>query len=101
MERLIFGILQYVVVQFYPWFKLLLFSFVLGYDNDCMIMSLKQCKIKFKARIKLNHNIHVYINLVIAVSKFHSKGKSQQQMKEMTLCSITVNIYLLLFVTEV
>ena len=23
-----------------------------------MIMSLKQCKIKFKARIKLNHNIH-------------------------------------------
>ena len=31
---------------------------MLGYDNNCMIMSLKQCKIKFKARIKLNHNIH-------------------------------------------
>ena len=74
---------------------------VFGYENDGMIMSLKQCKIKFKARIKLNHNIHVYINLVIAVSKFHSKGKSQQQMKEMTVCSITVNIYLFLFVTEV
>ena len=49
MEGLIFGILQYVVVQFYPWFKLLLFSFVFGYDNDCIIVSLKQRKIKFKA----------------------------------------------------
>ena len=64
-------------------------------------MSLKQCKIKFKASFKLNHNIHENINLVITVSKFHSKGKSQQQMKEMTVCSITVNIYLFLFVTEV
>ena len=45
MERLIFGILQYVVVQFYPWFKLLLFSFVFGYDNDCIIVSLKQLTI--------------------------------------------------------
>ena len=46
MEGLIkfFGILQYVVVQFYPCFKLLLFSFVFGYDNDCMIMSLKHAK---------------------------------------------------------
>ena len=92
----------YVVVQFYLWFKLLLlFSLVFGYDNDCIIMSLKQCKIKFTTKIKLNHNIHVYINAVIAFSKFHSQRKSQQQMKEFTVCSITVNIYLFLFVTEV
>ena len=59
----------------------------------------RECKIKFNARIKLNHNIHVYISLVIAVSNFHSRQKSQQI--EMTVCSITVNMYLLLFVTEV
>ena len=35
------------------------------------------------------------------VYEFHSQWKSQQQMKEMTVCSITVNIYLFLFVTEV
>ena len=74
---------------------------VFGYENDCTIVSLKQCKIEFKARIKLNHNIHVHTSLVIAVSNFHSRQKSQQQMKEMSVCSITVNIYLFLFVTEV
>ena len=42
-----------VVVQFYPWFK---FNFLL-FLGICMIMSLKQRKIKFEPRIKLNHNI--------------------------------------------
>ena len=50
----------YVVVQFYPWFKLyfLLFLCLVMYDND-MIMGLKQEKIKFKPRIKLNHNMYM------------------------------------------
>ena len=46
------------MVQFYPWFK---FSFplFLGMVNKCIIiMSLKQRKIKFEPRIKLNHNIY-------------------------------------------
>ena len=47
----------YVVVQFYPWFKLsfLLFLGMVMYGND-MIMSLKQKKRKFEPKIKLNHN---------------------------------------------
>ena len=46
----------YVVVQFYPWFK---FYFLLfwGMVIYMMIMSLKQKKLKFKPRIKLNHNV--------------------------------------------
>ena len=44
----------FVVVQFYPWFKL--FLGMVMYGND-MIMSLKQKKRKFEPRIKLNHNI--------------------------------------------
>ena len=50
----------YVVVQFYPWFKLyfLLFLCMVMYDND-MIMGLKQDKIKFKPKIKLNHNMYM------------------------------------------
>ena len=47
-----------VVVHFYPWFK---FYFVLSmgmYDNN-MMMSLKQKKIRFKPRIKLNHNRYI------------------------------------------
>ena len=48
---------EYVVVQFYPWFKFscLLFLGMVMYDNN-MIMSLKQKKRKFEPRIKLNHN---------------------------------------------
>ena len=54
----LFALLEYVVFQFYPWFK---FSFLLFldmemYDND-MIMSLKQKKRKFEPRIKLNHSL--------------------------------------------
>ena len=45
----------YVVVQFYPWFK---FYFPLFWVMVSMIMSLKKRKIKFKPRIKLNHNIY-------------------------------------------
>ena len=50
----------YVVVKFYPWFTLyfLLFLCMVMYDND-MIMGLKQKKIKFKPRIKLNHNMYM------------------------------------------
>ena len=50
----------YVVVQFYLWFKFsfLLFLGMVMYDNN-MIMSLKQKKRKFEARIKLNHNIYI------------------------------------------
>ena len=48
------------VVKFHPWFKLyvLLFLCMVMYDND-MIMGLKQEKIKFKPRIKLNHNMYM------------------------------------------
>ena len=58
---------EYVVVQFYPWFKFsfLLFLGMVMYDNN-MIMSLKQKKRKFEPRIKLNHNKYtkkrIYIN---------------------------------------
>jgi len=49
-----------VVVQFYPWlkFSFLLFSGMGMYGNN-MMMSLKQKKIKFKPRIKLNHNRYI------------------------------------------
>ena len=48
----------YVLIQFYPWFKFyfLLFLGLVMYD---MIMIFKQGKIKFKPRIKLNHNIYI------------------------------------------
>ena len=46
----------YVVVQFYPQFKFYIPLF-LGMVI-CMIMSLKQREIKFKPRIKWNHNIY-------------------------------------------
>ena len=39
----------YLVVQFYPWFKV--------YENKYMIMNMKQKKIKVEPRIKLNYNI--------------------------------------------
>ena len=51
-------LLVYVVVQFCPWFKFL----PLFWDMVCMIMSLKQRKIKFKPRIKLNHNIYFILD---------------------------------------
>ena len=46
------------VVQFYPWFKFyfLLFLGIVVYDNE-----FEQRKIEFEPRIKLNHNILVYI----------------------------------------
>ena len=67
----LFGI--FVVVQFYPWFKFCfpLFWGMVMYDNG-----LKQRKIKFKPRIKLNHNIlnegedFVIVNHLILVAKF-------------------------------
>ena len=48
----------YVLIQFYPWFKFyfLLFLGLVMYD---MIMIFKQGKMKFKPRIKLNHNIYI------------------------------------------
>ena len=50
---------MYVVVQFYPRFKIffLLFLGMVMYDNN-MIMSLKQKKRNFEPRIKLNHNMY-------------------------------------------
>ena len=55
--------LIYVVVH-HPWFKLYfsLFWGMVMYDND-MIISLRQGKIKFKARIKLNHSIAPFLLL--------------------------------------
>ena len=46
------------MVQFYPWFKFyfLLFLGIVVYDNE-----FEQRKIEFEPRIKLNHNILVYI----------------------------------------
>ena len=44
---------------FYPWLKFCFHMFLgmLMHDND-MITSLKQTKMKFKPRIKLNHKIY-------------------------------------------
>ena len=42
----------YVVLHFYPWFKFYFPSGMVIYDNE-----FKQREIKFKPRIKLNHNI--------------------------------------------
>ena len=47
---------------------MLSFNFILGLNFislcfwvwQCMVMSLKQREIKFKPRIKLNHNIYIY-----------------------------------------
>ena len=41
-----------------------------------MIMSLKQREIKFKPRIKLNHNIYIYLK------KTHTKQISKQNKKK-------------------
>ena len=51
------------MVKFYPWFKFY-YPFLGGeggggYGRLCMIMSRKQKEVKFKPRIKLNHNIYV------------------------------------------
>ena len=43
----------YVVVQFYPWFKPYFPLFQTPYHTQ------KQRKMKFKSRIKLNHNIYI------------------------------------------
>ena len=52
----------HVISSINPWFKFyfLLFLGMVMYDNN-MIMSLKQKKIKFKPRIKLNHNMYIVI----------------------------------------
>ena len=51
---------MYVAVQFYPWLKFyfLLFLGMAMYNHD-MIISLKWKQIKFKPRIKLNHNMYM------------------------------------------
>ena len=63
----------YVVVQFYPWFKFY-FPLFLGMVI-CMIMSLKQRKINFEPRIKLNHNIYIVQEIncfkIIYLFRFH------------------------------
>ena len=66
---------SYVVVKFHPWFKLYFLSFLcmVMYDND-MIMGLKQEKIKFKPRIKLNHNMY----MVTTVTGFSIEGGTRQ-----------------------
>ena len=45
----------YLLVQFYPWFK---FYFPLFFRMVMLKMNLKQRKIEFEPRIKLNHNIY-------------------------------------------
>ena len=45
----------YVVVQFYPWFK---FHFPLFLGTEMYDNEFETKKIKFKPRIKLNHNIY-------------------------------------------
>ena len=49
----------YVVVQFYSWFKFCfpLFLGMVMYDNEFEIK-----EIKFKPRIKLNHNIYIDVD---------------------------------------
>ena len=73
----------YIVVQFYTWFK---FFFVL-------IMSLKQRKISFEPRIKLNHNINTtpyfsaikifYCTLEERILPFVSSRRIKLHSKEM------------------
>ena len=59
----------YLVVLFYPWFKFLFFCFkiiIIHYHTQ------KQKIIKFKPKIKLNHNI--YNSLKLNVLSFIQKG---------------------------
>ena len=54
----------YVVVQFYPWFKILFFCFkliIIHYHTQ------KQKKRKFEPRIKLNHNRYSFASKEIVV----------------------------------
>ena len=53
---LLFSINTYVVVQFYPWFK---FYFPLFQTHYHTLPYQKEREIKFKPRIKLNHNIYI------------------------------------------
>ena len=53
-----------VAVQFYPWFK---FYFPLFWVWQCMVMSLKQKELKFKPRIKLNHNIYMHTLFTMSI----------------------------------
>ena len=43
-----------------------------------MIVSLKQRKIKFELRIKLNHNIHTYFETIIYSADTSSSGHGHQ-----------------------
>ena len=55
----------YVVVQFHPWFKFIFLCFGVWL---CMIISLKQRKIKFKPRIKIEpKHIHQEVELLPTV----------------------------------
>ena len=68
----------------YPWFKFYfpLFWSMVMYD---MIMSEKQREIKFKPRIKLNHNIHIKL----ACSKQNkTKNYFNIDVAKVTLCII-------------
>ena len=56
---------MYVVVQFYRWFKLMLLSFVFDYGNVDNEFETKE--IKFKPRIKLNHNMYLLLHTVSRV----------------------------------
>ena len=49
------------LVQLYPWFK---FYFPLFLGIVMLIISLKQRKINFKPRLKLNHNITIQIKAI-------------------------------------
>ena len=51
----------YVVVQFYPWFKPYFPLFQAPFHTQ------KQRKIKFKSRIKLNHNIYINTSMTCMV----------------------------------
>ena len=54
---------RYIVVQFYPWFKFQFLLFQTHYHH-IYYHSPKQKEVKFKPRIKLNHNIIIHYVMV-------------------------------------
>ena len=71
--------IAYVVVQFYPWFKFYFPSFL---GMVMLIMSLKQRKIKFKPRIKLNHNTYITLMMMFAISDNKQKNLQRSCSKQ-------------------
>ena len=69
------------------WFNFILalnFIFLCFWVCYCMIMILKQKKIKFKPRIKLNHN--TYINAKFAINLLLSyKRKISQKVRKVIM----------------